>query len=163
MLQLQRQLTGVAERGAAGIIDPRAVERFPRGDQPRTDSCARLERFAELHRLEGVRRGITHRGDAPGEKDTTEGLAEVLLQMRMNRDETGNDRLVRCVDHRRGMFSAVAAHALDAIPLDDDVHVTLRRPRAAIPEPARMYDRPIAPPRGGREIARRRGRPRQAW
>ena len=96
-----------------------------------------LERFAVLHRLERVRRGIADRRDAPGQKRAAERLAVVLAQMRVDFDQAGNHRLVRRVDDRAGVQRGpMRLDALDAIAVDDDVDVVLEGIGAAVPETA---------------------------
>jgi hypothetical protein len=52
----------------------------------------------------------------------TEGLAEVLAQMRVHLDEAGNHRLVRRVDRGGGVPRSMRLDAGDAIAVDHDVH-----------------------------------------
>ncbi len=144
----------LANRRAAWIIDAGAVERLARRQDPRTDSPSGFERLAILHRLVGVCGGIADRRNAPGQEDSAERLAVALAQVGVDFDQAGNDRSRRRVDNAPGVqLGAMLADALDAISLDDDVDVGLRRPAFAVPQTARM-DRRRRSRRSGR-------RPRQ--
>src|SRR5207245_7205845 len=99
---------------------------------------ARLERLAEFHRLERVRRRIADGGDAPRQKRAAKGFAEVLAQMRVNLDEARNHGLVRRVDHGAGARGPMRLDALDAVAVDDDVDVAIERVVASVTEAAAL-------------------------
>ena len=65
VLQRERDLPGIVEREAAGVVNARAVEGLAGGEEPRTDPRARLPRLAALPSLVRVRRRIPHGRNAP--------------------------------------------------------------------------------------------------
>ena len=164
-LELPIELRSGRETEAAGIENPRAVERVAGCEHPWSDTRPGGERLAVLDRIVGTPRRYPHRGDAVGEEDPTQRFAELLVEMGVHLDQSGHHRCVRSVYDLVRVTMALVPVRLDrndSVAGHHQVHVGLQEVMDAVKQATGMHDRAAGrtgrlPPQIDRQVTHARG------